>query len=385
MGPFSMKVGLLDIITIIMIFQLLVFSIFLFIRKVKNVSNYLLALQLFSQAAGILNGFCFQQFDFFYNNFPHLFLAGFPFMFLWGPTFYLYVKSASFTDFKFKTLYLLHFIPFLAALIFLLIYFYPLSYEEKRILLSKADFPLYSYGQYIDIFLRTHVFVYIISSIFLLYNIKQKIKQKYSSISQTHIGWIEFLVAGFTSSYFLTIPFIIYLYIYGRKGETLVILISLPYFIYFNIIFFKAWFRSDIFAGVEEGKYKSGRLNSKDTERLAEILNQYVESNKPYLNAELTLGQLAENLNISPRVLSQVINDYFNQNFYDYVNRLRVEESKKFLLDASSKKTVLEILYDVGFNTKSSYNVAFKKATGLTPTEYKRKYGYRPVSPQEYS
>ncbi|HVO72845.1 MAG TPA: helix-turn-helix domain-containing protein [Ignavibacteriaceae bacterium] len=368
---------------IIMIFQLLVFSLFLLIRKAKNVSNYLLALQLFSQMAGIANGFCFRQFDFFFNKFPHLFFAGFPFSFLWGPTFYLYARSASFTDFKLKLRHLFHFIPFFTAIIFLLFSFYPLGYEEKRIMLVKYDFPLYLYGKYIDIFLRTQVFVYIILSVLLLYNVKQKIKQRYSSISQTHIGWIEFLVAGFSIAFLLTIPIIIYLYIYGRQSDTFVIFISLPYFIYFNIILFKAWYRSEIFAGVEEGKYKSSKLARKEAEGLIEKLKQYVDCKKPYLNSELTLGQLAENLNISPRILSQVINEYFNQNFYDYINRLRVEESKKILLDLSNKKTVLEILYDVGFNTKSSYNVAFKRATGLTPTEFKRRYSYKTASTSE--
>ncbi|MGE5809892.1 MAG: helix-turn-helix domain-containing protein [Ignavibacteria bacterium] len=381
-----MKVGILDIIIIIIVFQLLVFSCFLFIRKAKHISNYLLGLQLLSQAAGILNGFCFQQFEFFYNNFPHLFFAGYPFMFLWGPTFYLYIKSASFTDFKFKPVFLLHFIPFFAMLGFLILVFYPLSYEEKRILLLESEFPIYLYGKAIDIFLRAQVFFYIILSVYTLYKVKLKLKESYSSISHTHLGWIEFLVSGFTISYFLTIPIIIYLYIFGRKGDTLTILISLPYLIYFNIIFFKAWYRSDLFAGVEEtAKYRSSRLTRKDAEPVIEELNNFVECNKPFLNSELTLSQLAEKLNISPRILSQVINEYFNQNFYDYINKLRVEESKKILLDGSSKKTILEILYSVGFNTKSAFNVAFKKSTGLTPTEYKKRFVQESISSSQYS
>ena len=73
-------------------------------------------------------------------------------------------------------------------------------------------------------------------------------------------------------------------------------------------------------------------------------------------------------------MLSQIINEYFEQNFQDYINKQRIEESKKYLLDKVKRKTVLEILYEVGFNTKSSFNIAFKKTTGLTPTEFKKKY-----------
>jgi YesN/AraC family two-component response regulator len=162
--------------------------------------------------------------------------------------------------------------------------------------------------------------------------------------------------------------------------------IIIPYLVYFNIIFFKAWYKPDIFTGVEEEvKYKSSKLRKEEAENWINRLTQHVELNKPYLNSELTLNQLAENTNIPSRILSQIINEYFNQNFYDYINKLRVEESKKILLDGSSKKTILEILYSVGFNTKSAFNVAFKKSTGLTPTEYKKRFAQESISSSQYS
>ncbi len=59
-------------------------------------------------------------------------------------------------------------------------------------------------------------------------------------------------------------------------------------------------------------------------------------------------------------------------NFYDYISKYRIEEAKSILSDQSSNKTVLEILYEVGFNSKSSFNTAFKKYTGVTPSKFKR-------------
>ncbi|RPH71658.1 AraC family transcriptional regulator, partial [bacterium] len=107
-----MKVEIFDIVNIIIMFQLVIFSIFLFLKK-RSLPNILLGVQLFSQAAGIFAGYCFTQFEFFYSNFPFLFFAGYPFVFLWGPTFYLYVKSAAYIDFKLKPDHLIHFVPFL--------------------------------------------------------------------------------------------------------------------------------------------------------------------------------------------------------------------------------------------------------------------------------
>jgi AraC-like DNA-binding protein len=369
-----MKVGILDIILIIMIFQLLVFSFFLFIRKARFISNYILGIQLFSQAAGIFNGFCFNQYEYFYNSNPHLFFVGSPFTFLWGPTFYLYVKSVSYKDFKLKFNQLPHFLPFVIMLLFFLITFYPFSAEEKRIILNDSSYAIFTYRKFIDVFIRVQVLSYIILSIYVLHSVKEKLKDTFSSISETHLSWIQFLVIGFTTSYILTIPLIIFSYIFHYKSPTIYLFIIAPYFIYFNIIFFRAWYKPDIFTGVEEEvKYKSSKLTKEEAENWINKLTQHVVLNKPYLNPEFTLNQLAENTNIPPRILSQIINEYFNQNFYDYVNKLRIEESKKFLLDSSNKKTILEILYTVGFNSKSSYNVAFKKNTGLTPTEFRRK------------
>ena len=73
------------------------------------------------------------------------------------------------------------------------------------------------------------------------------------------------------------------------------------------------------------------------------------------------------------------------QNFYDYVNGCRIEEAKRLLQDAiHRKKTVLNILYEAGFNSKSAFNLAFKKYTGMTPTEFKnRKHFLRANKKQE--
>jgi YesN/AraC family two-component response regulator len=96
---------------------------------------------------------------------------------------------------------------------------------------------------------------------------------------------------------------------------------------------------------------------------------------EPFLNPELTLKQLASELKIPERLLSGLINQYRNQNFYDFVNNYRISKAQKMLTDETSKrKTVLEILYDSGFNSKSSFNQVFKKTTGLTPTEFKRNH-----------
>jgi len=94
---------------------------------------------------------------------------------------------------------------------------------------------------------------------------------------------------------------------------------------------------------------------------------------KPYFEGDLTLQKLADRLSISPHHLSQIINDKIGQNFFDFINSYRIEEAKKLLLDPRGELlTILAISEETGFNSKSSFNNAFKKYTGQTPSQFKQ-------------
>ena len=96
---------------------------------------------------------------------------------------------------------------------------------------------------------------------------------------------------------------------------------------------------------------------------------------KLYLDASLTMYDLSKHLNMPVRELSLLINHDLDQHFFDFINGYRIRHAMEILRDPAKKEyTVLEILYDVGFNSKSSFNTAFKKLTSLTPTEYRLKH-----------
>jgi len=119
-------------------------------------------------------------------------------------------------------------------------------------------------------------------------------------------------------------------------------------------------------------------VDSKETFRtvrdsvLKERLLELMESQKPYLDPNLSLQMLADRLEVHPRMLSTTINSDLGCNFFNFVNRYRVAEVKKRLADKLSiNKTIMVIAYECGFNTKSSFNSIFRKSEHTTPAEFR--------------
>ncbi|MEJ2618370.1 MAG: helix-turn-helix domain-containing protein, partial [Ignavibacteriaceae bacterium] len=146
-------------------------------------------------------------------------------------------------------------------------------------------------------------------------------------------------------------------------------------FVFANIIIYKSLQYSELFNGIiigEERKYRKSTLRKEDKEKIAQQIKCYIESNRAYLNPNISLLDLSSSLNINSKFISQTINEKFNQNFFEFINSYRIKYAKELMKDSERKeRRILEILYESGFNSKSAFNNAFKKFTGLTPSQYK--------------
>ena len=92
-----------------------------------------------------------------------------------------------------------------------------------------------------------------------------------------------------------------------------------------------------------------------------------------YEDPDLNVEGLADSMGISPRSLSALINGHFNENFYDFVNGYRVREAQRMLRDFTEREQTIQRIFEAaGFSSKSTFNSFFKKATGMTPSEYRR-------------
>ncbi len=100
-----------------------------------------------------------------------------------------------------------------------------------------------------------------------------------------------------------------------------------------------------------------------------------MEDEKPYLNSNLTLLDLAKTVSTTPNYLSQVINEQLQMNFFDYVNSYRLEKAKELLIDPlPHTPTILDVAMESAFNSKSAFYNAFRKKMGITPAEFKKSH-----------
>jgi AraC-like DNA-binding protein len=357
-----------------MIFQALFFNIFLLSAKVNKVQNRYLALFLLVQCFGIANHLCHIQWE--TGNFttPHCLYIGRPFYLLYVPTFYLYVKSIvknSIPNIKEAV----HFIPFFALVLFLSITFYFKSANIKLEMLLSDNVIKQKHEIIISYITITLMLAYLIFSLRLLKIYRAKSRTVESDYNKMMLKWISTFIYFYIIGCILSALFTIDISYFSSIQPYMYFVMMVVFFLFYCFIFYNALCNPDIFNRIKfQVKYKTSSLSDSIINTYSKKLTDYIEEEKPYLNPMLRIGDLSNKLSISQWHLSQVINQSFGQTFFDFINAYRIREATKiFENKQGSDKTILEVIYAVGFNSKSSFNNAFKKHVGHTPSEYKKR------------
>ena len=122
-------------------------------------------------------------------------------------------------------------------------------------------------------------------------------------------------------------------------------------------------------------KYGSSTLDSKKSLALFKKVQRLVSEESLYLEASISLKSISEKLSASSREISQAINENGQQNFHEFMNGYRISKAKNLLSDSEyENKKIAAIAYDSGFNTVTAFNVAFKKVTGTTPSNFRKQH-----------
>ncbi len=359
-----------DVLCLVTIIQLLLFSAFLSTpKKGRKLSHFILAVFFVSKALGIINHLILRL-----NLASILFyFALVPFAFLFGPSLYYFILSMLNKNFSFKKKDAVHLLPFFLCIFYFTAVYYLRSAASKTQIWNAYRDHLPIQAIIIIAVLDLLILGYIVASLQALRSYRRELENTYSTLDQAKFRWIQFILSGFTLIWVLDVVNIV---LRAAASSPLVLnsAVIVMLFIFANVVVFKGLKEPEVFNGVEEmPKYHRSRLTRVDGEQYLRRLLLSMRSDKPYLDPVLTIVKLGRRLSIPPRYLSQVINEFLNINFYDFVNGYRVEEVKRLLEDGSNgRKNFLEILFEAGFNTKSAFNRAFKKHTGMTPSQFKR-------------
>jgi len=359
-------------------FQTFIFSLLLLIKKETKTADKFLSLFFFVITLYLLNLYSI-KFSF-WKMFPDSLFVISLVLLSYGPVLYFYVRALIGKPLSRKQI-LYHLLPVIGVFLILL----------PAIFSSEADKLLFFTDRSINLPINVSVstFLQYLSAPFyfswiliLLRKHKQYLKDNHSTIDEINLQWMQKLLYGVISILFIDcmnalvmnfssfeFPFYISWYI---KFIFLSFIIIIGYYgINQGVVFANI----HQFTDTEKSKLKDEKIKIIPDEIVRKqtgILVEYMEVGKAYLNSELRIQDISVDLNIPVHVLSQLINSQLNQNFYDFVNKYRIEETKSRLLDPQyCDLTIVAIAHDCGFNSKATFNRLFKKYTNLTPSQFK--------------
>lgn len=354
-------------------------SAFLFTKKQNHAANLVLAVAMLALSVELATVVYYSKG--WYKLFPHAMGFSYPFPYLYGPLFFLYIKLISKKEERLRAIELLHFTPILAFYcITAPIFFY--SGEEKIAFVNNMFLnihpPIFTIFEAI---VPIQGITYTILTIKTVAEYNRSIKDSYSNIDLINLNWLKYLILGMIIIWSI-VAFITVAELVMPPLSHIDALLNIPLSILIYSIGYMGLRQPEIFLDPSsisprsEGaaKYKKSGLSDENAEEIKRRLLALMISNKPYLDQDFTLQKLAERLKTSSHNLSEVINTRLHQSYYDFVNQYRVEEFKNRLADPESERyNLLSIAFDSGFKSKGTFNSIFKKSTGITPSEYKER------------
>ncbi len=334
-------------------------------KKQKSTADRILTVWMFLVVAHLFLAYLYVTEEIF--NYPFLLGIEQPFPLFHGVFLYLYVCFLTNQLPERRRFLFLHFIP--ASILYLwLIPFFILSGEEKAHIYRThgAGFEMLNmFRAYAN---QLTGIVYVTWSALLIRKHRKAIRDQFSDLEKVNLQWLQVLTFGLGGIWVLVIAF----------NSDVLILSGMVLFVF--LIGFFGVRQADIFSpkqmktepeSEQKKKYPKSGLTEEASAKLHEELKELMAVDALYKKSDLSISDLSSRLGVHSNYLSQIINQKEKKNFYDFVNTYRVDEFKRLIaMPRNRHLTLLSIAYDCGFNSKSSFNRYFKKATGQTPSEY---------------
>lgn len=264
-----------------------------------------------------------------------------------GPLYYLYVIASLEKSFQIKSHHLLHFVPSLAGIVF------GFWIEEQHLETLPMVF-----------FAILFISYYLYYLLYLLLGFSKLVLKKKEGANNDVVSWLKIMFAGL---FIVWIAYVLNLfddqipYVFGPVLYSIV-----AYSLSLIAI------RRSYLQNIGQSKYKTTPISEEQVEVLFEKVTHLVVDEKLFKDAELTLKSLSERLHVSTQILSLVINQKSEMNYNSFINHHRIEEAIQLMNDTKNDNlTIAALAFEVGFNSLSSFNAAFKKQIGQTPKNYR--------------
>ena len=387
----------MEVLLIVGAVQALFFFILILNKRGKRMPDILLAFSLIIFAVHLSAVyFLFKQGYSAYINYGS-YVSGI--IILYFSLMYIYARSLISNNNTFSPKWLLHLLPTIITYISFIPYMV-LDYEGKMALFDHK-FSNNFFFNFTAITIISFITYYIIIIFRLLRKHEINIKKTFSYDENINLAWLKKLAI------ILAVIWVVFsistIYVYYRELTSVSEINPMEFYIqielyghclfvgfvyllgYFgykqgNIFLFKKQ-NSNIVETGKADKQNDSISTDVNTETKSEdiafvdVLNKYMTEQKPYLESELSLFQLAKELNVSTHYLSNILNNYIHKNFYEFINHYRVDEVKrKIVSNKNDNFTLLAIALDCGFNSKATFNRIFKNYTGYTPSQFHQEY-----------
>ncbi|MBC2845726.1 helix-turn-helix domain-containing protein [Winogradskyella flava] len=302
--------------------------------------------------------------------------------FFTSPLLFLYIISSIYSDFKLKPNHLLHLLPFIVQILIFSPRFYFANINTRNFLLENLNNTIE--GKLSIIFGLFIAFFYLTAMFLELRKYKQLLLENYSNKSAFNYKWLYQLLILLSIIFCFSFFKQTYKF-FGTNVEILNILrviLTLTLLVFLTWIVLKSMYYPDLFRNINSEHTLAKKIliedsitnkSEKDSREDISRLLEFMETEEPYLDATLTLQKLADKIELPNRDVSIMINHNLNQHFFDFINQFRIQKAQNILLNPKNNQlTIQQIMYEVGFNSKSSFYTAFKKQTGVTPSEYRK-------------
>ncbi|WP_299245366.1 AraC family transcriptional regulator [uncultured Aquimarina sp.] len=299
-----------------------------------------------------------------------------------GPLLFLYVKSLFLKEDGLVKNILVHFIP---------AFLFAISITIPTILFNifKIDELAYTHTDWIRTIIRIdslYFLLYLFLSLRLLSKYRKLTKHKYSNLTHHDFNWIRIMLISAIGIISMDLGIKIYESFYGDFRwnadylSVLAMIILVIYLGYYGVHQSKVLLPSflinnEITAEISKAKNKIISPTKKEEfKTLKNKLEFLLDTDQTHLDQDLTLGKLAQKISTTDKILSTMLNQYMNTTFYDLINKYRVQAVKeKIHLDTYKNYNLFGIACECGFKSRTSFNRIFKKETGLSPSEYKKR------------